>query len=121
MPNNTYAGNPFELEVDGAFTHTSTGKVIALPGYYDGSDTWKIGFMPTDVGEWTYVTSSVEAELSGVTGTITVVQSGLPGMLKADPSNPRKWKYTDGPYVIPLAPKVEIFGDYRTIWDFRRT
>lgn len=111
LPNSSYSGNPFELEVDGTFTHTGTGTVITLPGYYDGNDEWKIAFMPTLLGQWTYVTSSTDPELDGVTGSLNCVASGLPGMLVADSIDGRKWKFTDGPYVVPIALRLEFFSE----------
>ncbi|MFC1781150.1 DUF5060 domain-containing protein, partial [Planctomycetota bacterium] len=102
LDNSTYSGNPFELEVDATFTHTATGTQLTLPGYYDGNNQWKIGFMPTELGEWTYVTSSTDADLNNQTGSVTCIHSGLPGLLKADSSHPKKWKYADGPYAVPI-------------------
>jgi len=118
ISNDDYSGNPFELELDGVFTHTSSGTTLSLPGYYDGSNTWKIGFMPNKIGEWTYVTSSTDSDLNGVTGSITCTESNLPGMLKADPDNPRKWKFTDGPYAIPIALRIEFFAEPATQTEF---
>jgi hypothetical protein len=60
LSSTTYSGNPFELEVDATFIHTDSGTSITLPGYYAGNDTWKVGFMPTRVGEWTYLTASAD-------------------------------------------------------------
>ena len=60
LANASYSGNPFELEVEATFTHTTSGTELTLPGYYAGGDTWKIGFMPTEEGEWTWVTSSAD-------------------------------------------------------------
>jgi hypothetical protein len=118
LPNATYTGNPFELEVDATFTHPGTGITITLPGYYDGSNTWKVGFMPTELGAWTYTTSSVDADLNGVTGSLNAVDAGLPGMLKADPANPKKWKYTDGDYAVPIALRMEFFSEPATTAQF---
>ncbi|MBF0432025.1 MAG: DUF5060 domain-containing protein [Fibrobacteria bacterium] len=120
LKNSSYTGNPFELEVDGTFTHTASGKKIMLPGYYDGNDTWEIGFMPTEIGEWTYTTSSVDPELNGKLGSLNCVASGLPGMLAADPAHPKKWKFSDGPYVVPIALRQEFFSEPGTIEDFTK-
>lgn len=109
--NTSYTGNPFELEIDATFTHPGTGTTLTLPGYYDGNDTWKIGFMPTETGPWDYVTASLDPDLNNVTGSLSVVDSGLPGILKADPSNPRKWKYSEGPYVLPMSFRLDLFTE----------
>ena len=98
LNNSTYSGNPFELAVEARFTHTTTSAQLTLPGYYDGSNQWKIGFMPTKLGEWTYTTSSGDSDLNSYTGTINCVPSGHPGPLAEDPSHRNKWKYADGGY-----------------------
>jgi hypothetical protein len=114
LTNATYAGNPFDLEVDATFTHTSSGTTIDLPGYYDGSNTWKIGFMPTLLGEWTYTTSSSDADLNSKTGSLTCVASTLPGILKADPDHLKKWKFTDGDYTVPIALRMPFLCETAT-------
>lgn len=116
--NDSFSGNPFELALDATFTHKSSGATIKLPGYYAGNNTWKVGFMPTRTGEWTYVTSSSDPDLDDVTGSLTAVESGHPGMLKADSANPRKWKYVDGPYVAPIALRFDVFHEDGTIERF---
>ena len=118
LPNDTYSGNPFELEIDGTFTHTASGTSITLPGYYAGNNSWKIAFMPTITGEWAYVTSSNDSDLNGVTGSITCTGSGLLGMLKGDTDNPQKWKYSDGPYVVPIGVFVQIMLESSTTSEF---
>ena len=97
-----YSGNPFLVEIEATFTHTGSGKKLALPGYYDGNNTWKIGFMPTKIGDWTYKTSSSTGALSGQNGTINAVASGHKGFLARDKNHPDKWRFSDGPYAVPI-------------------
>lgn len=111
LPNSIYSGNPFEVELEGIFTHLESGTTIIMPGYYAGKDTWKIGFMPTRTGTWTYRTSSSDSELDNVQGSMTAFESGLPGVLKADTENPKKWKYIDGSYVVPLSFRFDVFQE----------
>ena len=111
LPNATYGGNPFELEVEATFTHGASGARLTLPGYYAGDDTWKVAFMPTRTGSWSYVTSSPDSDLDGRAGSLSAVDSGHPGMLDADPAHPKKWKFTDGPYVVPIALRSEFFSE----------
>lgn len=112
--NPSYAGNPFELEVDATFTHEASGTTLTLPGYYAGGDTWRVGFMPTLMGEWTYLTSSSDPDLDGRRGKVTALASGHAGLLRSDSANPRKWKFVDGPYAIPIALRIEFFGSPAT-------
>ena len=114
LNNSTYSGNPFELAVEARFTHTTTSAQLTLPGYYDGSNQWKIGFMPTKLGEWTYTTSSGDSDLDNYTGTINCVPSGHPGPLAEDPSHRNKWKYADGGYVVPIGVFVSAMLDSAT-------
>jgi len=101
--NTTYAANPFDLTFTATFTHTQTSTKVTQLGFYAGNDTWKIFFMPTLLGEWTYVTSSTDSDLSGKTGSLNSVASGLPGRLK--PSGNR-WvleesNKAEAPIIIP--------------------
>ena len=114
LPNATFSGNPFELEIDATFTHAGTGTTLTLPGYYDGNHTWKIGFMPTEVGRWTYLTSSGDTDLDGITGRVDAVASGHPGLLAADAAHPNKWKYADGKHVVPIGVFVSAMLDEAT-------
>jgi len=111
LTNPTFSGNPFELEVEATFTHSSTGTTVTLPGYYAGATTWKLGFMPTFTGEWTWMTSSSDPDLDGNTGSVQCIDSGNPGLLAADPDHPRKFKFADGPYVVPLAFRFDVFQE----------
>ena len=114
LNNSSYNGNPFMVEVDATFTHTSTGTQLTLPGYYDGSNQWKIGFMPTKLGQWTYATSSADPDLTNKTGTINCVSSGHAGLLAADPAHPDKWKYADGNHVVPIGVFISAMLDDAT-------
>lgn len=99
LANSSYSGNPFELRVDATFTHGGSGTVIVLSGYYAGSDTWRIGFMPTEIGEWTWVTSSSDPDLDGQTGSVTCEASARRGLLAAAS---KKWRYSNGDHIVPI-------------------
>ena len=102
FPNHSYTGNPFLLEISATFVHRASGTSLTMPGYYDGDDTWRVAFMPTLVGRWTWVTRSTDADLDGQTGRLTAVESGHPGALRGDIDHPNKWRYADGPFVVPI-------------------
>ena len=65
--------------------------------------------MPTLEGEWRYLTSSTVPDLDNQQGTLISIASKSRGLLKADPGNPRKWKFTDGGYIIPVALRIDFF------------
>jgi hypothetical protein len=110
LANTSYSGNPFELEVEATFTHAGSGSSITLPGYYAGGDTWKLGFMPTDMGQWSYVTTSTDPDLNGVTGTVECVPSANRGQLGPDTQvDSRKWRLADGTYLLPVVLRLDFF------------
>jgi len=124
IQNVSYSGNPFEIEVDGIFTHTSSGTSLTIPGYYAGNSVWKIAFMPTKTGAWTYRTVSPDSDLNGETGSISATATGQRGFLAPDPANPRKWKFSNGDYVIPISLRMNFFyesgssSDWNSAVDF---
>lgn len=97
--NTSWSGNPFDLDLTATFTHTSSGRQLTQFGFYAGNNLWKIYFMPDALGEWTYVTSSPDADLNGHSGSFTCVASQLDGMLVP---NGKRWKLSDGPFDAPL-------------------
>lgn len=72
---NTYA-NPFmDASITAVFTGPG-GTIIRRPGFWDGSNTWKIRFAPTKTGTWSYtVTASdtTDTGLHGQTGSLNCV------------------------------------------------
>lgn len=73
--------HPFrDVQVSAEFVHSDTGEKIAVPGFFDGDGaggqvgrTWKIRFMPTKPGRWTWRTTATlpETGLGGHTGELT--------------------------------------------------
>ena len=92
------AKNPFtDVTLKATFTHAVSGKVITVDGFYDGDDTYRIRFMPTEQGKWTYMTRSSEQAMSGKTGAIECVKPINHGMVSAGMDH--DFHYADGtPY-----------------------
>ena len=97
--------NPFdqrEVTLDADFTHED-GTTLSIPGFWDGDDSWRVRFTPTEQGVWTY-----EITVTDVTGTsdpaggsVDVAPSDHPGFLRigdqVDPDySPRYFAYEDG-------------------------
>jgi hypothetical protein len=97
--NSSWSGNPYDLDFTAEFTHGPSGRTLRQFGFYSGNDTWKIYFMPDDTGQWTYVTTSPDSDLDGLTGSFDAVSSSLPG--KLTPTGVR-WKESDGHFVAPM-------------------
>ncbi len=64
-------GNPFiDVQLDATFRQH--GRTVRVPGFYDGEGSYKLRFMPDNVGEWSYITRSSAAALDGKTGSVIV-------------------------------------------------
>ncbi|MBM3334000.1 DUF5060 domain-containing protein, partial [Candidatus Sumerlaeota bacterium] len=79
--------NPFQdIDVTAIFTHEASGARLTVDGFYDGGNTWRIRFMPTQLGTWRRMTKSNDRDLDGKMGSIECVspaKSYLHGPLKA--------------------------------------
>src|SRR5581483_454911 len=63
-------GNPFvDVELSARFSHEE--RTVTVTGFYDGAGHYKIRFMPDQVGEWRYVTTSNRPALDSKTGTLS--------------------------------------------------
>jgi hypothetical protein len=96
--NTTWSNNAFDLIFKGKFT-SPTGRVLTQWGFYAGNNTWKIYYMPDEIGDWTFVTESPDNDLNGKSGSFTCVASNLPGKLKGVG---KLWKLEDGKYDFPV-------------------
>ncbi|MFT3786526.1 MAG: DUF5605 domain-containing protein [Tepidisphaeraceae bacterium] len=64
-------GNPFiDVDLSAAFTHES-GAVLRVRGFYDDEGVYRIRFMPTLPGRWSYVTASNAKALDGQRGEVS--------------------------------------------------
>ncbi|MCB8981747.1 MAG: DUF5060 domain-containing protein [Ardenticatenaceae bacterium] len=98
--NPSWNDNPFDLEFSGVFTHVPSGRKVTQLGFYAGGNTWKLFFMPDELGEWTFITQSPDSDLNGHTGTLQCVASELPGRLVAQGN---RWQLQDsGQYLAPI-------------------
>jgi len=81
-----YADPYTDVMLEAVYTKPD-GSVVNFWGFYDGGATWRIRFMPDQIGEWKY-----EAKFSdgapGVSGTFNCVDSDTPGMISVDELNP---------------------------------
>jgi hypothetical protein len=96
LVNPTSYANPFDftvIELQATFTAPS-GRRVNFFGFYDGDgnggqtgNVWKLRFMPDELGAWNYVHTWTDGTPGG-SGTLRVVDSGLPGPLKIADDNP---------------------------------
>jgi len=93
----------------------SQGKIIKVPGFWDGENTWKIRFTPPIDGTWKYETVSQDRKMNRKKGSITVsgwteeeknINPARRGFMVVNGSDPRKGRYftyTDGTPVLWIA------------------
>ncbi|HIV46902.1 MAG TPA: DUF5060 domain-containing protein, partial [Candidatus Acutalibacter stercorigallinarum] len=90
-------GNPFvEQKLEGTFT--GKNETVTTAGFYDGDGVYKVRFMPSFEGEYTYKTtgSFPEAETQG-SFTVTPATGGNHGPMRV--KNKWHFAYEDGtPY-----------------------
>ncbi|MDP3683977.1 MAG: DUF5060 domain-containing protein, partial [Ignavibacteria bacterium] len=97
----TYAGNNFkDVNLTASFVGQDTSFIVS--GFYDGNNTFKIRFMPPQIGTWSYSTSSNIHELNNQRGSFACVKaSGINhGMVKV--SDTYNFKYVDGKRYYPF-------------------
>lgn len=91
-------GNPF-IDVELSAVFRQGRRRVQVAGFYDGDGTYKIRFMPDDVGPWEYETRSNQPVLNGKTGSFAVVapREGNHGPVRV--RNTFHFAYADGaPY-----------------------
>ncbi|UZR96599.1 DUF5060 domain-containing protein [Chondrinema litorale] len=94
--------DPFSTPpLSGIFTH-SDGEKMEINGFYDGDSTYRIRFMPTKSGVWTYELSSELDSINGVSGGINAISPSVEnhGMVKV--SNTYHFAYDDGSSYFPF-------------------
>ena len=70
------SGNPF-LDVKLAAQFRFRNRVVEAEGFYDGGGIYRIRFMPDELGDWSYTTTSNVAALNSKTGAFT---AGTPSL-----------------------------------------
>ena len=93
----------------------SQGKIIKVPGFWDGENTWKIRFTPPIDGTWKYETVSQDRKMNRKKGSITVsgwteeeknINPARRGFMVVNGSELRKGRYftySDGTPVLWIA------------------
>lgn len=83
-----------DVELDATFTRPN-GTSIRFWGFYDGESTWRLRFMPDQVGRWKFSARFSDGTPGGE-GVFDCVESDLPGMLAAYEKNPMWFGYRGG-------------------------
>ena len=61
--------NAFAIRLNATFRH-STGRTLAVSGFFDGGNVYRLRFSPPLEGRWTYATSSSAMPLDGHSGIL---------------------------------------------------
>lgn len=94
-------GNPFtDINLYAEFTHA--GKKISADGFYDGDGNYVIRFMPTEEGEWIYVTKSNEKTLNERKGQFTCTPPTKPNHGPVKVQETYHFAYADGTRYLPF-------------------
>jgi hypothetical protein len=94
-------GNPFvDVRLGGHFRYGN--RVVDVEGFYDGEGTYRIRFMPDEVGRWTYTTTSNAPALDGKSGafTATAPSAGNHGPVRVRYTT--HFGYEDGTPYVPI-------------------
>jgi hypothetical protein len=104
-----FAGNPYQDVQLSAFFKKGDQQIEIL-GFYDGDNQWKIRFMPTEVGTWTFTTHSNLAALSEHKGTIVckTAEAGVHGLVNV--SGETQFSYSDGTPYHPVGTTCYVWN-----------
>jgi hypothetical protein len=87
-------------DVDLLVTYTRPdGTTVDFWGFYDGGETWRIRFMPDQLGTWRYAARFSDGT-PGVSGSFQVVSTDVPGMISVDGTNPLWFGFKGGRHVL---------------------
>jgi hypothetical protein len=75
------------------------GGTVRFWGFYDGANTWRLRFMPDEVGTWRYEASFSDGSPGGV-GTFECTASDVPGMISRHADNPIWFGFKGGRPVL---------------------
>lgn len=104
------SGNPFDVTLEATFTNGD--KSLTVRGFYDGDNTYRIRFMPTDEGRWSYLTRSSVRSMNRQKGTIeaTAPSAGNHGPVAADGLG---FRYADGTHYHPFGTTTYALALFR--------
>jgi hypothetical protein len=92
--------NPFtDVELTATFIHEGSGETVKVDGFYDGDDTYRLRFMPTKKGKWTFTTRSSEKEMNMQEGSLLCTDAVTKGMVQA---SGQSFVYPDGTLYHPV-------------------
>ena len=95
---NTYADPYRDVTLNVTYTKPDAS-TVNFWGFYDGSNTWRIRFMPEQIGTWSYAASFSDGSGSE-TNSFECAASDLPGLIGADEQNPMWFGFKGGQHTL---------------------
>ncbi len=93
--NSRIYANPFtEVSLDAVFTAPS-GQRMTTEGFYDGNGTWRLRFMPDELGVWRYEARFSDGAAGG-SGAFRCNRGREHGPLRVSLKNPLWFEHADG-------------------------
>ena len=78
----------------------SGNRRIVVDAFWDGASTWKVRMSPTDLGQWSWLTTSTTKQLDGLSGRFFCMPSAGFGFLNVDPAKPGLIMRADKPVYL---------------------
>jgi hypothetical protein len=94
-------GNPY-LDVRLSAHFQFRNRTVDADGFYDGGGTYRVRFMPDELGQWSYTTSSNVPVLDGKSGSFEVTSPGAGNHGPVRVRNVSHFAYEDGSPYIPI-------------------
>lgn len=102
-------GNPF-LDVSFSATFSQAGQALRVDGFYDGGGVYKLRFMPSAAGRWSYVTHSSAAALDGQRGEFECIPPAAGNHGPVRVVNQFHFGYADGTPYIPVGTTCYVWN-----------
>lgn len=97
-----YQNRYFDVLVKAVF-RSPTGRQVAVKGFYESSDNWKVRFVPDEMGTWTY---TYTLESAGATdsgqGSFQCTAAESDGPVNIHPQNSFRWRFASGKPYFPI-------------------
>lgn len=94
-------GNPF-IDIQLSATFSNKNDTFQVDGFYDGNGTYKIRFMPTETGNWHYLTQSNHKMLKKKKDSLKCIEPGEGNNGPVVIRNKYHFKYASGHCFLPL-------------------
>ncbi|MDO8588420.1 MAG: DUF4038 domain-containing protein [Armatimonadota bacterium] len=87
--------NPY-TQVTLSATFTGPTQTITVNGFWDGGKLYKFRMTPTEVGAWSWATTSNDSQLNGKTGGFTCADSTNKGYVRVSTAYPYTYEWANG-------------------------